>query len=136
MRIFILDDMEERHRAFRRTLMNHMLTHAYSFEEGCKLVSDSEKFDVFFLDHDLMDAHYTAYNGGYMSPQPFEYTGYHFVRWMIDDMPVEKRPELVVVHSWNDSGAARMARDLEEAGFKVHVEEFHVNLGANLKDNR
>lgn len=134
MRIFILDDDGQRHMAFKKTLMNHTVVHTYSFDEGCKAVTDEEKFDVFFLDHDLMDFHYG--NTSYMNGDELEFTGYSFVRWMIDDMPVDKRPDLVVVHSWNDSGAARMSKALKDAGFKVHVEEFHTRLGANLKDNR
>lgn len=130
-RIFILDDMQVRHDTIRQNLFGHDIVSAMNYTEACKIVYDSDKFDIFFLDHDLEDAHYSS--SGYSSSQPYERTGYSFVQWMITTMPKSLKPDLVIVHSWNDAGAKLMAEALREAGFKVHVEEFSSNLGQNLK---
>jgi len=136
MRILILDDMEPRHETFRKNLEEHDRVHVYSYDEAVKAVTEGERFDVFYLDHDLMDFHYEAYNAGYVNATEMELTGYTFVLWMISTMELSKRPELVVVHSWNDTGAARMAKALSEDGFNVVVEEFNLRSGKTLEDNR
>lgn len=128
MRILVLDDDESRHETFRKNLAGNDVVHVYSFHEACQVVTDSERFDVFYLDHDLMDFHD---NSGYCQA-PLEFTGYHFVHWTVNDMPVALRPELVVVHSWNPSGAMLMFEALRDAGFKAYREEFWIDIGMNL----
>lgn len=133
-RILILDDMQVRHDTIRQNLFGHDIVSAMNYTEACKIVYDSDKFDIFFLDHDLEDGHYTPpqpYDTSLHSP--YERTGYSFVQWMITTMPKSLKPDLVIVHSWNDAGAKLMADVLRDAGFRVHVEEFSENLGKNLK---
>jgi CheY-like chemotaxis protein len=105
MRILFLDDMETRHKHFRRTSLGNVeIVPAWTADEAIKLLQEQE-FDIVSLDHDLTELQTL----GFMDA---EKTGYS-VACFIAEMPEEKRPKVVVVHSLNPSGAVRMMQALE-----------------------
>jgi CheY-like chemotaxis protein len=125
MRILILDDDTKRHEVFKTQLIGCDLVHCETFEEFKKAL-EGPKFDGVCLDCDLNDfgrRSMTETTSMYGSHQ-VELTGVDAAMWLTR-LPVEKRPDKTLIHSWNPEGAAEMARILNEHGFKdVLVKEF------------
>ena len=99
-RVLFLDDMPIRHEALREALELPIrykqveLTHAYGFVPfKARLEEAEEPYDVVCLDHDLGDGD--------------AYTGYD-AAWEVLRLPKEKKPSLVVIHSYNVAAADRM----------------------------
>jgi hypothetical protein len=109
MRVLVLDDMEPRHQFFRACFIGVDVTHAYTYEEAVAALG-GDKFDWAFLDRDLTEKQTLGYVDR-------EKTG-EDVANVIAAMPLEKRPDHVVIHSLNSSGAARMGHTLQDAGIK------------------
>jgi CheY-like chemotaxis protein len=113
LRTLILDDDAARHNAFAKRLSRpgNIVKHAYTFEEAVEAASTwTPQFDVMLLDHDL----------GTIK------TGADFAKYLAE-MPVERRPWKIVIHSWNQSGARYMLAVLTEAGYEnVTIEMFGV----------
>ena len=123
-RIFVLDDSPERHAAFRNWLSspNIFLSIASDFASAISTVEGEGPFDTWFLDHDLNEFESCSkIADGYGFR---ELTGLDFVRTVISTLPKEKRPKLVIVHSWSDTGAKAMVDALVEAGVTVRSREF------------
>jgi len=106
MRILFLDDMLDRHQAFRRNRIGHDITHVETAPEAIAVLKRSEPFDIVQLDHDLAEEHYLKASEGLSEERregEAEYlcgTGMDVVDF-ICTMPKEKRPKLVIIHSWN-----------------------------------
>lgn len=113
MKILFLDDNEERHKRFRYNSIGQDVTHVYSYAEALAALAYN-RFDQVFLDHDLSEM---ASCG--MAPVD-EKTGYH-VACIVADLPEERLPDLVVIHSFNAAGAKRMRAALQ--GVVKHVIE-------------
>lgn len=120
MRILFLDDDASRHQAFARNSIGHIVHAAWGYEECCYQLQGPDVFDQAHLDHDLSDM---AAAG---MPAKDEKTGTHVAEF-IAAMPPEKRPRLVVLHSFNDAGWRRMARILDEAGVDWIRRQFSPN---------
>jgi predicted P-loop ATPase/GTPase len=73
-------------------------------------------FDVVFLDHDLGFGHGKADNE--------VLSGWNVVL-ILCDLPEDKRPKKVVVHSYNTVAAPKMVAKLKEHGYDVIWETFH-----------
>lgn len=133
MRIFILDDDIRRHQAFAQNLAGHDVTHAHSYDMGVKALLQEERFHLFFLDRDLNDfglrsiGPTTSMYGGIR-----ELTGEDFCRFIAGELPKEKYPDLFVIHSHNENGAARMEELLRALKVRIHVERFHNRLGRQI----
>lgn len=120
MRVLFLDDDRERHRAFKANAIGHDLVQAWSYEEALAALA-GERFDQVFLDHDLSD------QAAMGQPRPGERTGLD-VAILVATLPDEKRPHLVIIHSYNPDGARRMHRVLADAGMRnVYREPFNAN---------
>lgn len=119
-KILILDDMETRHRVFRRNYIGHILTHVYTADDAIKALTE-EKFDVVFLDRDL-DEH------AMMGLTPLEKTGEDVVQFIVEKMDRDKWPSTFVVHSWNPDAADRMVDKLKEAGAFVVRKPFSERI--------
>jgi len=111
MRVLILDDDEQRHAGFRRMLIGVNQTHVYNYDEAVKALQ-GPRFDIAYLDHDLSDL------AALGAPPAGERTGTDVARY-IAGMPSDRRPTQVIVHSYNVSGAIRMAFILHDAGVPV-----------------
>lgn len=120
MRILILDDNEDRHRVFAEKYFEHELVHAYGYYEATDALSKNGKFDLVHLDHDLGDfpqLHKPDREASMYGSR--ELTGYDVAVYMFLDLPVHKRPDLVIVHSINPDGAHSIEMFLERHGFGV-----------------
>lgn len=123
MRVLFLDDDRERHRIFRQNAIGHDLVQAWSYEDALAALA-GERFDQVFLDHDLSD------QAAMGTPGPGEKTGLD-AAVLLAALPDDRRPQLVVIHSYNPAGAQRMAFVLGEAGYRrVHREPFSANRTA------
>jgi CheY-like chemotaxis protein len=104
MRIFILEDSEERRRIFREMLSP---PHTLSFfghvkEAKTALVADGP-FDLIFLDHDLD-------NRVFVDSEE-ENTGYQLAKYIAENNVRSK----IIIHSMNPYGAERMQQVLPDA---------------------
>jgi len=96
MKILILDDDKERHRAFKKNLIGNTLTHTYTASECIEQLKNGT-WDICFLDHDL---------GGQVYQESKEGTGWEVAKWIHDNL--EKKPRRVIIHSFNQPAAMKM----------------------------
>lgn len=128
MRILFLDDMRVRHDEFNPPA-EHELWRAWNGEQALKLVAE-KTFDVMFLDHDLADDHYDEHRTGNRGfSQSVSGTE---VAKAIAELPSDRRPKFVVVHSWNSIGGPRMRRILQDAGIPCVWDMFSLNTWQNF----
>lgn len=120
MKVLFLDDDKNRHEKFRMAHIGVDVTYVWSAEEAIKALNEAV-FDEASLDHDL---------GGEVThntlPGLGDGSGYD-VACYIAAMPFEKRPKLVVIHSFNQAGSFRMGQALKKAwqeGMKVIRQPF------------
>lgn len=104
MRILVLDDEPARHALFAAVWKGREIVQAWTADEAERAL-DGERFDLVTLDHDLGPA-----SRG---------DGLRVARY-IAQMPREKRPPHVVVHSANPVGAEAMVDTLRRAGVDAH----------------
>lgn len=95
--ILILDDSMERHHAFERMLIGNAVVHVCTAKEAIQAMSQ-RKFDIVLLDHDLG-------GGGELEPSG-PGTGYEVACWIRDNP--DRRPQTIIVHSFNSVGARNM----------------------------
>lgn len=118
--ILFLDDAAARHDGFAAMTAGHLIRHVYTFRDACDAL-EAERFDVAYLDHDLNAFGPHSVEPGMYGEQ--ELTGADVARF-IAQMPAEKRPLSVVVHSWNPDGARRMVAILRDADVPVVYQPF------------
>lgn len=111
MKILFLDDDPSRHAKFRMAHIGRNVTYVWTADEAIKAIKEMF-FDHMSLDHDL-----AAKLNGELPPIG-EGSGYD-VALFIAELPEEKRPKLIVVHSFNPEGARRMAIAVKRAGIQV-----------------
>lgn len=121
MKIFILEDDEERVDLFLEVLKGQEVTVARTVEEGKKKFSPD--FQVLLLDHDLGGRQMVRVGEG-------EETGLDFAEWL-GEAP-DPSPE-VVIHSWNPDGGSRMLFLLYDMGWNVIQMPFGTNLLRTLE---
>jgi CheY-like chemotaxis protein len=124
MRILVLDDMEERHKAFGRWYDgDHTVVHVWTAPRACRLLTSEKRFDVAFLDHDLRPEHYYSYLAG-AGDEPTDHgTGMQVVNEIVK-LPSELRPVQAVVHSWNTDRAHEMVQRLRDVGVRAEYWRF------------
>jgi CheY-like chemotaxis protein len=114
MKILFLDDDYNRTHFFKKHLpsIDAEYSYAETAEEAIDLLDNSAaQFEVVFLDHDL---------GGKIFVKEIEGTGYE-VALHIVDMPSDKKPYQVILHSHNPVGVQRMHKAL-----KGHVKKIDI----------
>lgn len=121
MKIFILDDMEERHQAFIKRYPGHWFVRAYTADEAVRKLEEGP-FDLAFFDHDLGDYHRVQHEDG--SESLVERTGLDVVEHLLERIPQEKRPREVVVHSWNGTRGQLMTALLKKNGVSAVYQPF------------
>lgn len=120
LRILVLDDNEDRHGIFRRTLKNEDATHVYNFDEAIRVLTFEKKFDIAMLDHDLGTG-----NSEVADKVGLPYaSGYDVAKFIAFDLTEDKRPGRVIIHSWNMIGASNMQAVLQTAGIEVQLKPF------------
>ena len=98
-RFLFLDDDEKRHGQFKKMTIGCIVTHVETVEECEKALLSEPPFGCVFLDHDL---------GGLVFVEEKEGTGTEVAEFIANDLPKEKLPKKIVIHSWNPEGAKRM----------------------------
>jgi CheY-like chemotaxis protein len=112
MKILVLDDDLDRHADFAARFAAHDVTACHNAVEAIESLDALGTFDLVHLDHDLdPDFRSNAPNGLVVA----EY---------IAAMPEGRRPRAVVIHSWNPSGAWRMAKALRSCGIEAIYKPF------------
>lgn len=102
-KILFLDDSVKRHTAFSKQNIGLLdIIHVYDAEQAINALA-KEQFPIVSLDHDLSED---------TELQLADNSGYN-VALYIADMPAEKRPSIVIIHSLNPAGAARMIAALK-----------------------
>lgn len=102
-KILFLDDNDRRHSAFSKQNIGLLdIIHVYNVEQAINALA-KEQFPLVSLDHDLSED---------TQMQLADNSGYN-VALYIAEMPVDKRPSVVIIHSLNPAGAARMIAALK-----------------------
>jgi len=106
MRALVLDDDLSRLESFRtKALAGHEVTTVSRVSDCIEQLMDHE-FDMLFLDHDLDGKVYVPSGPG---------TGYAVAEWLRDHP--ERKPKKIVLHTFNQFGAAKMKEVLPEAEY-------------------
>jgi CheY-like chemotaxis protein len=127
MRILTLDDAEERQHVFARWFVEHDHFVTFTAHAAIDLLDKMPRFDLVHLDHDLAEEHYLTLSEGLsedaLIPKLREKiscmvgTGMDVVDHIVG-MPEERRPQVVVVHSYNIVRAPEMLLRLQDAGVR------------------
>lgn len=116
-RVLFLDDDEERHKLVEKyTIGRDMnITHVWNFDQAVQELQD-KVFDAAWLDHDLCieDQMCNPYDSK-------EKNGTALANWMRDNLPIERWPTTIIVHSFNGPGAREMLKIFVEAGHAKHI---------------
>lgn len=123
MRVLILDDDPYRHDAFARAHPSYDCVHVRTAQEA-KEALVKERFPLVSLDYDLADFETRVTVDG--SSVAWQHTGYDVVLFIINNLPPDRRPERVVVHSWNIRQATRMVDALTSNGVSAVLQPFSV----------
>lgn len=114
LRVFLLDDDTLRHNWFAKQFKRDTLDIAAEPSRAVELL-ERNRYDLVFLDHDLLPEHYYAEN------HDDEHTGYAVARWL-SERPDRQATSAIIVHTRNADGALRMVETLRRVGRQVeHV---------------
>ncbi len=105
MKFLILEDDPKRHKHFKRNLIGHEVTIKVTVPEITQLLQEKE-WDVISLDHDL---------GGKVFVPSGPDTGFAVAQWLYYNP--NRKPKLIVIHSFNEAGASSMIDYLPEASY-------------------
>lgn len=123
-RILILDDLEIRHSKLASTFFDYDRCHVYTAEGAMEALMEGG-WDVVFLDHDLGDNPAIApsmdFSYGY-GGTPRALDGSDVAAFIVRNVPEDKWPGQVILHSVNTVGAQRMFDILSDAGVIVAKE--------------
>lgn len=124
-RILIVEDDETRCAWFRERLRDSQLDVTCDVSAAIRWLGERD-YRAVLLDHDLIDDHY-------FSDEPDdERTGYAVARWLADH-PTAQRDAVILIHSLNYTGAARMVGVLRDAGRDAeHIPFHHLQAGLRL----
>lgn len=109
LKILVLDDQESRLIIFRRKLIGHDVVCVKTASDAISNFSEYD-FDCVFLDHDLGDKVMEISGPG---------TGYEVAEWLRDHP--DRRPQQIIVHSFNPVGAKNMTSILPGSIYKPGI---------------
>lgn len=112
----ILDDNTYRHKIIGSMLerRSHGVMHATTYNEAIQLMQQYH-FDGMYLDHDLQE---------FIRGERVERTGTHVAAFIANELPADKRPKKIVIHSWNKDGAKMMESLLSNLGIVIEIRPF------------
>ena len=116
-RILLVEDDESRCAWFRARLAGYELDVTCDVREAVAWLAERE-YAVVLLDHDLAEEHY------FSNEPDDERTGYAVAAWLAAH-PDRSREALIIIHSLNYTGAARMRDLLADAGRAAECIPFH-----------
>lgn len=125
LRILFVDDNPYRHETFRMRAKwlypRAVVCHAMKVEEAIEMLKNEEPYDVLSCDHDM------DLTSGLKEPKtcdPAEWRNFWYekesedgialARFIRDELPAEKLPAMVVIHSVNRQGSIRMIRTIKQ----------------------
>ena len=111
MRVFVLEDNDQRVIKFRRSLVGHCVDYADNVVDG-KAFIEQYQYDLIFLDHDL--------GGKEMVSSDDPNTGYQMACLLAENDL--NKDAAVVIHTCNPNGASRMEQAL--SGFRTGLAPF------------
>ena len=123
-RVLIVEDDETRCAWFRERLSGNLLDVTCDVATAIGWLAEHD-YSAVLLDHDLTQEHY------FSNEPDDERTGYAVARWLADN-PTAQRDALILIHSLNYPGAARMLAVLRESGRDAEHVPFHY-LQAGLR---
>src|SRR5437764_7239547 len=103
-RIFILDDDLRRLVWFKKHFSGTHVETASDVNQARELLSIN-RYDMIFLDHDLLPEHYYSDNADDLR------TGYAIAYWLANN-PTLQRTSTITVHTRNADGALRMVEEM------------------------
>jgi CheY-like chemotaxis protein len=124
-RVLIVEDNEARCAWFRERLSGSQLDVTCDVPTAVRWLAERD-YQAVLLDHDLTEEHY------FSNEPDDERTGYAVARWLADN-PEAQRGALIVVHSLNYTGAARMVGVLRDAGRDAeHIPFHYLQMGLRM----
>lgn len=117
MKIFVLEDMEDRIKIFEKIFGEHELTICDTADEA-KEILGQQKFDTIFLDHDL--------GGEIYVDSDLPNTGYQVAKFIAN----QKISSQIIIHSMNYDGALNIKSILPHANilrFDMLEESIQIN---------
>jgi CheY-like chemotaxis protein len=108
VRVLIVEDDPSRCEWFNRKLSNADRDITQDVREAIRWLSEYD-YSLILLDHDLADEHY------FSNELDDERTGYAVAAWLAAH-PDHQRDSMIIVHSLNYPGAARMVQIMLDAG--------------------
>jgi CheY-like chemotaxis protein len=123
-RVLIVEDDERRCAWFRERLSGSQLDVTCDVQTAIRWLGERD-YQAVLLDHDLTEEHY------FSNEPDDERTGYAVARWLAGN-PTAQRDAIILVHSLNYTGAARMVGVLRESGRDAEHIPFHY-LQAGLR---
>lgn len=143
MRILFLDDAPWRHNLVAAKLEGPdsklagiEVVHVWTVDECVEAMQTKGPFDEIYLDRDLNDfISVTGKESRYASTYGTgELTGRDVTRWMTKNLHLFANGPKITVHSWNNSDAPNMVRDLQEAGLSAKWELFNGGTAPEDED--
>jgi DNA-binding LacI/PurR family transcriptional regulator len=117
-----VEDDEARCAWFRERLQGSRLDVTCDARTAIRWLGERD-YRAVLLDHDLTEEHY------FSNEPDDERTGYAVARWLADH-PTAQRDALILIHSLNYTGAARMLGVLRAAGRDAeHIPFHHLQAG-------
>jgi DNA-binding response OmpR family regulator len=115
LRVFILDDEQERHDWLAARFKRDHIDSAFDPARAVELLA-ANRYDAIFLDHDLLPEHYK----NQQEPDD-ERTGYKVASWLAANAG-RNSVARIIVHTRNADGAWRMVSLMRDAGLTAeHV---------------
>lgn len=127
LRVFLLDDDVLRHEWFAKQFAGDRVDVAADPARSIELLS-SNRYDLIFLDHDLLPEHY--YAEGFDD----ERSGYAVARWL-SERPDRCAAARIIAHTRNADGALRMVELLRRVGLQAEHVPFQM-LAPKIKNLR
>ena len=124
-RILIVEDDETRCAWFRERLGGSLLDVTCDVQEAIRWLGERD-YRAVLLDHDLLEDHY------FSNEPDDERTGYAVALWLADN-PTAQRDAIILIHSLNYTGAARMLAVLRDAGRDAeHIPFHYLQMGLRI----
>ena len=124
-RVLIVEDDETRCAWFRERLRGSQLDVTCDVATAIRWLGERD-YRAVLLDHDLTEEHY------FSNEPDDERTGYAVARWLADN-PSAQREALILIHSLNYTGAARMLTILRESGRDAeHIPFHYLQMGLRI----
>lgn len=110
-----MDDDEDRHDIFFQMMSDHdvHIDYAWSADEAFQLMSET-KYDLACLDHDLSVEDQMCDPYG----ETREKNGTYLANRIKEELPLDRRPEMTILHSYNPAGREEMQRIFMDIGMK------------------